>query len=267
MLIYRTGFREYHVQFFGDATERGWIPTVNLLDFQGREQFDKYVEEVFSKAKNSTDLKVLKKKYSVPPYRKNAVDKGIAQAEEAMALDRNERKAQYTFVYQIPKSKQAAETKDIGEDLRIIQGSEEKPSDKKPAKKRKHEEVASPDASKSGAKKRKVDTTNSAAETPTKPDSPAKGKSSTKKPSVQKLRLETEGSFEVFCQKERENVLQEHPEFTDDMLMDYCRQQWCMMSKKQKVRYKSKYSEDTGTGKSCRGEAYNVEDGKTVVCR
>ncbi|XP_052771657.1 histone-lysine N-methyltransferase NSD2-like isoform X2 [Mya arenaria] len=231
--------REYHVQFFGDSAERGWIASGNLLEFKGREEFDTYVQDLYSKAKNNKDLHRLKKWYGVPSNRKKALDRGIEHAEQALPLNVEDRKAQYTFTYQIPKSKKDTHLKEISEDVKIIKEAG-KTDQTKPAKKRKHDEVATPEKGKSASKKQKLDSEYGTAQV----DSPVKGKSSGKRTSVQKLKLETEGSFEVFCQKEKENVLAEHPEFTDDMLLDYCRQQWCMMSKKQKCRYKSKYSDD-----------------------
>ena len=71
-------------------------------------------------------------------------------------------------------------------------------------------------------------------------------KKAAKKTPVQRPVSGVEASFDVFCQKERDNVLNEHPDFNDEALLDFCRQQWCMMSKKQKARYKSKYSEESG---------------------
>lgn len=234
-----SGSREYHVQFFGDAAERGWISKANLLEFKGQAQFIDYCKEVYAKAKSKKDLARLKKWYEVPAHRKKAVDIGIAAAETALPLSRNERKAQYTFTYKLPKSKKslATELSEISEDLKIIREAEKATSHSKPAKKRKHSEVASPSKAES-SKKRKVEMLNS--------DSPSKSPKKRTSTGVQRNTVSAEGSFDVFCQKERENVLSEHPEFTEDMFMDYCRQQWCMMSKKQKARYKSKYSDETG---------------------
>lgn len=236
---YALGTREYHVQFFGDAAERGWISKGNLLEFKGQAQFTEYVNELYSKAKSKKDLKHLKKWYEVPAHRKKAVNIGVAQAEGALPLSRNERKAEYTFTYQLPKSKKSVTEQELNEDLKVIREAE-KNTVSKPGKKRKHSEVASPSSSQAKtSKKRKVDTPK--AGSPVK--SPKKAQSSSGK-SIDS----SEGSFEVFCQKERDTVMSDHPDFTEEMLMDYCRQQWCMMSKKQKGRYKTKYSEETGTG-------------------
>lgn len=56
----------------------------------------------------------------------------------------------------------------------------------------------------------------------------------------------SEGSFTVYCQKHREKVLEEHPEFTEEMLEDFLKQLWCRLSQKQKLRYRSKFSASQG---------------------
>ncbi|XP_052226023.1 histone-lysine N-methyltransferase NSD2-like isoform X2 [Dreissena polymorpha] len=233
--------REYHVQFFGDAAERGWIPSSNLLEFLGREKFDEYVKGLLENAKSPKDLERLKKWYEVKPHRKKAVDKGIQHCETALPLSLNERKAQFTFTYQIPKlNKKDVNLQDIDEDVKKIKEADvEGTLETKPAKKRKHSEVVTPEKTKSASKKRKIETETEKEQT----ESPVV--SIGKKTSVSKIKLDSEGSFDVFCQKERDNVLAEHPEFSDEMLMDYCKQQWCMMSKKQKARYKSKYNDES----------------------
>jgi len=230
-----TGSREYHVQFFGDAAERGWISKGNLLEFKGQAEFSEYSKEVLAKAKSKKEIMRLKKWYQIPANRKKAVEVGIAQAEIALPLTRNERKLEYTFTYELPKPKKSVGPNDIKDDLKILKDAEKASTEAKPAKKRKHSEIASP-AKTQTSKKQKVETSSESA-------SPIK--SPAKKSSAARNSAASEGSFEVFCQKERENVL-DRPDFTDDMLMDYCRQQWCMMSKKQKARYKTKYSEETG---------------------
>lgn len=217
----------------------------NLLDFLGKAKYDEYVEGLYAASKSSKELKRLKKWYGVPANRANAVNIGITQAEEALTMDKQERRASYTFVYKLPKNKVSetvsAKLSELDEDLKIIQGGDKcksVPSEAKSTKKRKLDEVETPKTDKTAAKRRKVETPSSV-----KSDSPVK---SGKKPSSGRANSGTEGSFDVFCQKERENVLVEHPDFTDENLLDYCKQQWCMMSKKQKARYKSKYTEGSG---------------------
>ena len=190
---------------------------------------------LLDKAVSTKEKQRLRKWYCVPPSRAKAVEIGIAAAELALPLSKNERKAQYTFVYKLPKSK--VKSADLAEDVKLIKEAEKAKnktsaeSISPPAKKRKHEEVSSPASTKAAAKRRKI-------ESP-KQGSPTK---SPKKAAMKRVSGVTEASFEVFCQKERDSVLAEHADFTDDQLLDYCRQQWCMMSQKQKARYKSRYN-------------------------
>ncbi|XP_060585586.1 histone-lysine N-methyltransferase NSD2-like isoform X2 [Ruditapes philippinarum] len=230
--------REYHVQFFGDAAERAWISMNNLLEFQGKDKFEEYTQGLYAASKSAKELKKLKEWYGVKPNRVKAVNIGIAQAETALPLNRQERKAKFTFVYKLPKGKLtesvSEKLKELDEDLKIIQGAEKAIAEDKPGKKRKHEEVETPSKTpkNTSSKRRKLETPKSES----KVESPVKiGKRSS---SSSRVKSATEGSFEVFCENLRGSMLLEHPEFTEDELMDYCRQQWCMMSKQQKARYK-----------------------------
>ena len=242
--------REYHVQFFGDAAERGWISMKKLLQFEGKAKFDEYVEELYRKAKSKKEERSLKKWYGVLPSRAVAVNIGISSAEEALPLSRNERKARYTFVYKlggkgtgkelvtIPDKKEADE---LAEDVRLIKDAvkkQEMPESEKKGRKRKLDKVSTPGTPKHGTKRQKVET----------PEVEKTAKVSKKSPSKKRLSV-SEVSFEVYCQKERDGVLKEHPDLDEDGFLDYCRQQWCRMSKQQKARYKSRFSAEKRVGK------------------
>lgn len=241
--------REYHVQFFGDAAERAWITANNLLEFKGKADFDAIVKGLFTKAGDNKKEKArIQKWYGVPPSRAKAVNIGIAGAEIALPLSRNERKARYTFIYEPPKktgrpSAGTAKSPPSAAKAEPKTPKSEKKSSKSDSvngvvagKKRKLEEANTPEPQKSSKRQR--------TETPKETVTEAKKPTPVARPVVG-----TEASFEVFCQKERDNVLAEHANFSEDELLDFCRQQWCMMSKKQKARYKSKYSDESG--KNC----------------
>jgi hypothetical protein len=68
---------------------------------------------------------------------------------------------------------------------------------------------------------------------------------------------QSEGCFDVFCQKNRETMMEEHPEFTEEMLADLMKQQWCMMSQKQKARYKSKFTSESGNMLQIKTDLYS----------
>ena len=233
--------REYHVQFFGDAAERAWISSHNLLEFKGKTDFDQYVQGLYTKAgENKKEKQKIHKWYGVPPSRAKAVNVGIVAAEGALPLTRNERKARYTFIYEPPKKKGQHSATPVKSSPKSESKTKSEKKGKKSdsmngvvaAKKRKLEETNTPESQKP-AKRQKVET-------------PKESVSESKKTPVTRPVVGIEASFDVFCQKERDSVLAEHPDFDDDQLLDFCRQQWCMMSKKQKARYKSKYSEESG---------------------
>lgn len=41
----KKSFRQYHVQFFGDAPERAWIFEKSLVPFKGKDQFEQLCQE------------------------------------------------------------------------------------------------------------------------------------------------------------------------------------------------------------------------------
>lgn len=41
----KKSFRQYHVQFFGDAPERAWVFEKSLAPFKGEEQFEELCQE------------------------------------------------------------------------------------------------------------------------------------------------------------------------------------------------------------------------------
>lgn len=86
------GAREYHVQFFSNQPERAWVHEKRVREYKGRKQYDQLVLE----ANNSEKQKIRKPR----PQRERAQwDIGIAHAEKALKMSREERIEQYTFIY------------------------------------------------------------------------------------------------------------------------------------------------------------------------
>ncbi|CAG2185920.1 Histone-lysine N-methyltransferase, H3 lysine-36 and H4 lysine-20 specific,Histone-lysine N-methyltransferase NSD2,Histone-lysine N-methyltransferase NSD3 [Mytilus edulis] len=56
--------------------------------------------------------------------------------------------------------------------------------------------------------------------------------------------MEFKGKKDYDEHKNKDTMMEEHPGFTEEMLADLMKQQWCMMSQKQKARYKSKFASD-----------------------
>ncbi|KAM6431905.1 histone-lysine N-methyltransferase NSD3 isoform 2-T3 [Liasis olivaceus] len=90
------GAREYHVQFFSNQPERAWVHEKRVREYKGRKQYDQLVAEAAKQANHSEKQKIRKPR----PQRERAQwDIGIAHAEKALKMTREERIEQYTFIY------------------------------------------------------------------------------------------------------------------------------------------------------------------------
>ncbi|XP_066495308.1 histone-lysine N-methyltransferase NSD3 isoform X2 [Tiliqua scincoides] len=90
------GAREYHVQFFSNQPERAWVHEKRVREYKGRKQYDQLVLEAAKQANHSEKQKIRKPR----PQRERAQwDIGIAHAEKALKMSREERIEQYTFIY------------------------------------------------------------------------------------------------------------------------------------------------------------------------
>ncbi|XP_014675575.1 PREDICTED: histone-lysine N-methyltransferase NSD2-like [Priapulus caudatus] len=91
------GFRRYHVQFFGDAPQRGWVTDGGCVEFAGLMRFNNYVRERVEAARTGSAKRLVRRRYEVKPS--HAWDVAVKVAEEASAQTRAERRQRYTFVY------------------------------------------------------------------------------------------------------------------------------------------------------------------------
>lgn len=234
--------RMYHMQYFGDECERGWVYSSSIMEFKGKKAYDDHVKQAFDNAKKS-DKPRLEKLYRTYPGRLKAWHIAIKEAESALELSRNERKQKYIFDYEQQPKPNAAPVQPVNGDTeeeaenkedessktkkRTSIAGKEKPKEAKISKRKLSLDVSSP--SDPQPKKLKV----------TKDETPGKDiKVETSKVSS------ADGNFEVYCQKNIDTIKEEHPTFSDEMLTDLMKQQWCMMSQKQKARYKSKFSSE-----------------------
>lgn len=209
--------RLYHVTFFGNEGERGWIGSNSIMEFHGKEKYDEHVKKAFQNAKKGEKLK-LEKLYREYPNRQAAWLIAIHQAEEAMTLPIDERVEKFKCV--CTPEKKTRKSIDANND-KLAKSPKGKSKERVQKRKRKSSEhvKSSPAPSpvvKPSTKRRRLD----------------EGSSHKDKKS--------EGSFEVFCSKHRDSMMQDHPEFDEDTLNEFLKQQWLMMSQKQKARYKSK---------------------------
>lgn len=91
------------MQFFGDVPERAWVKEPSTREFQGIEEFELFCEKMI--ASNKKD----KAKYIVAPRKQQAWSIAVVAAEGALPKSRDERRQDYTFMYEPPKPKDAVE--------------------------------------------------------------------------------------------------------------------------------------------------------------
>uniref|UniRef100_A0AAV2JH78 Histone-lysine N-methyltransferase, H3 lysine-36 specific n=1 Tax=Knipowitschia caucasica TaxID=637954 RepID=A0AAV2JH78_KNICA len=80
----------YHVQYFGDAPERGYIFEKNLVAFTGEEQYQEL---------NGGNHPIHKKTLSVPRKFQAQWKVGIAQAKESLDMTPDQRLTAFSFIY------------------------------------------------------------------------------------------------------------------------------------------------------------------------
>uniref|UniRef100_A0A8C9G196 Histone-lysine N-methyltransferase NSD3 n=1 Tax=Pavo cristatus TaxID=9049 RepID=A0A8C9G196_PAVCR len=91
------GAREYHVQFFSNQPERAWVHEKRVREYEGHKQYEQLLAEAAKQASNHSEKQKIRKPR---PQRERAQwDIGIAHAEKALKMTREERIEQYTFIY------------------------------------------------------------------------------------------------------------------------------------------------------------------------
>ncbi|KAM9340753.1 histone-lysine N-methyltransferase NSD2 [Symphorus nematophorus] len=86
----------YHVQYFGDAPERGYIFEKNMVSFTGEDQYQE-----LSQGNKQPASRVIHKKTapSVPRKLRAQWNMGVIQAKEALSMSLDERMANFAFLY------------------------------------------------------------------------------------------------------------------------------------------------------------------------
>lgn len=85
VLSFTGGRRQFHVLFFGNEKERGWINETSVIPYEGKAAFDKFCIEMVTVHKKERRL------YEVSPFRFNAWNIAIAAAEATYPLIREDR--------------------------------------------------------------------------------------------------------------------------------------------------------------------------------
>ncbi|XP_053314167.1 histone-lysine N-methyltransferase NSD2 isoform X2 [Spea bombifrons] len=253
--------RQYHVQFFGNAPERAWIFEKSLMSFKGEYEYDQLCQESAKQAPTKAEkIKLLK---PISGKIRAQWDIGIQQAKEALTMTTEERKEKFTFFYVKDRPhlnpKVAAEA---GIPLEPYEGDEKCPGGKS----------ESPEKDDVPSKRRRVSrlpTAGSQESHPSDTKLPESGESkgavaAKKRPGAHTPRSKKGAptQFLVFCQKHKDEVIQEHPDASPEEIEELLESQWNMLSDKQKARYNTKFaivtspkSEDSGTSSKSIREA------------
>ncbi|KAI8485616.1 Histone-lysine N-methyltransferase, H3 lysine-36 and H4 lysine-20 specific [Branchiostoma belcheri] len=227
--------RLYHLQFFGDVAERGWVGERSTVKFEGKDQYEQVLEDSIKHITNTTQRNQARKKSAVKQSRKAAWEVALQAAEEALPLSLLERKQQYTFKYDTAPSETAEE--DTAPPATTPAGG------KKRGRKRKSAVAAAGAASLQSddtdneeehlvKKKRKV-----VKKTPTQ----SQPEESKKRNKSQKKEVER-ARFELFCQKQREQVMVDHPDYAPEQVQEELQMQWNILPDKLKAKYTSKFT-------------------------
>ncbi|XP_027006139.2 histone-lysine N-methyltransferase NSD2 [Tachysurus fulvidraco] len=85
----------YHIQYFSDTPERGYVPGKNLVIFSEKEQY-----QTLCRGNKQTTVPPDGKKLLIPRKVRIPWDTGISQATEAVSLPVEERLAKFSFTYE-----------------------------------------------------------------------------------------------------------------------------------------------------------------------
>ncbi|XP_066478512.1 histone-lysine N-methyltransferase NSD2 [Tiliqua scincoides] len=272
----KKSFRQYHVQFFGDAPERAWVFEKSLAPFKGEEQFEELCQE---SAKHSiTKAEKIKMLKPVSGKLRPQWEMGVKQAKDALSLTLEERKAKYTFIYvrgrpilnsQVAKEaglavKSLEEMDKIYMDEDISETLKSRKESNVPSKRRRRTKCLATNESEEEMEPKNVSPEKVLEDREAKrgPGSPV-GRKKAVAYAPRNRKGDAVSQFLVFCQKHKDEVIAEHPDASSDEIEELLESQWNMLSEKQRARYNTKFAivtspkseEDTGSSRKSMGEA------------
>jgi len=105
---------QYHVHYYGEANERGWVSDTSVIRFRGRAAFDVYVERMVVEHRRD------RKSFSVSTSRKRAWEIAVSEAEMALGLSRRQRIEIWmpSKDLQIPDDRDSGSEQDQNEDAK-----------------------------------------------------------------------------------------------------------------------------------------------------
>ncbi|NXU55444.1 NSD2 methyltransferase, partial [Turnix velox] len=276
----KKSFRQYHVQFFGDAPERAWIFEKSLVPFKEKDQYEQLCQESAKQAPSKSEkVKMLK---PVSGKLRPQWEMGVKQASEAVDMTVEERKAKYTFIYvrdrphlnpQVAKEvgiavepleetdESSYSSEETTQNLKLMKESGipmkrrkrtpklSAPDDMEESSESEYKNTTPQKSSEQGESKRGIGSPLNRKKTPTSTPRSRKG--------------DGVSQFLVFCQKHRDEVVAEHPDASSEEIEELLESQWNMLSEKQKARYNTKFAivtspkseEDSGSSLKNIGEA------------
>ncbi|XP_054681022.1 histone-lysine N-methyltransferase NSD2 isoform X3 [Grus americana] len=276
----KKSFRQYHVQFFGDAPERAWIFEKSLVPFKEKDQFEQLCQESAKQALTKAEkIKMLK---PVSGKLRPQWEMGVKQASEAVGMTVEERKAKYTFIYVRDRPHlNPRVAKEVGIAVEPFEEMDEssysneettqnlksmKESGIPNKRRRRTSKLSATDdmqeSSQSGSKTTTPQKSSEQAESKRGIGSPLNRKK-TPASTPRSRKGDAVSQFLVFCQKHRDEVVAEHPDASSEEIEELLESQWNMLSEKQKARYNTKFAivtspkseEDSGSSLKNIGEA------------
>jgi len=205
--------RAFHVQFFGDEVERGWINEPALKVYGGKERFMGQAAVELAKVKKS-----VYSPYRLKPNRQLAWDIAVDESEESLPLSREERKVQYTFDYVYKEDMKRMKTTEIKQEKEAAKKAKSTPS-KSASNDNKKMTVALPLP---GAKKRKRDQEKEE-EKEGSPKAKRKKIETAKSPKI------SEGSFDEYYAIHHTSIHEQFPDWDLQQVYDHMKKSWDKM--------------------------------------
>jgi len=189
---------QYHVRFYGEENERGWVPESSTIRFRGLQAFEDYTERMVVEHRRD------RKSFAIGSGRKRAWDLAVSEAEKAQTLRRRQRIEAWMPVrdLQIPSDSDGNSEQDSTEDTSTVGRYRNSPKGKR---------------SKSGDR---LDI----AGLP-------------KTDHMKSVPNQKNAQFAVFCQKRRISLRSENPQISDEEIDSVLMEEWRHLDAKTRSRY------------------------------
>jgi len=196
---------QYHVRFYGEENERGWVPETSVIKFRGRKAFDNYAERMVAEHRRD------RKSFAVSSSRKRAWDLAVSEATKAHTLPRRQRIEAWMSVsdLQIPPDCDDNPEQDSVEDSNSVGRYRHSPKCSSKAKRSKIGDRLNI------AGLSRMDDTNLPKSVPNQKNA----------------------QFAVFCQKRRMSLRSENPEMSNEDIDLVLVDEWKHLDAKTRARY------------------------------